>query len=516
MDYMKRKTREYEQLKGQWSQRASPEDLEFIRGNVLKDVLRTDRTHPYYAGSEDSPHLTALTDLLTTYAITHPQVSYCQGMSDLASPILAVMDNEAHAFICFCGLMKRLEGNFRPDGSLMSLKFQHLKLLLRHSDPEFYAYLVSRGADDLFFCYRWLLLELKREFAFEDALRMLEVTWSSLPPDPPETEVELLGPALEEGEREREESGEERRERHMPPPPLTPAPLDFDTYLNLSSVQETLFHLSTSHQRTRRAVSCPVSPTLQEILDLGGANVHWSPDQLSCMSNKTFVDGLSTLAAVNGFADQQLAALKGQAVQEHGLDFRRLLDASGYKEKFREDMIRWGEEKRNADPGYFCRLIVRDVPQPVWVHERVGLISELPLLHLYITEPGERREAERRGAERRGTERRGAERRGGRDERNREERRQRGEEQRGEGAERRGTERRGGRDERRQRGRRQRGEEQRGEEQRGEGQRGEEAEMRGTERRGGREERSREGRGQRGEGQRGEEQRGEEAERRKR
>ncbi|MGH0182312.1 UNVERIFIED_CONTAM: hypothetical protein FKN15_009062 [Acipenser sinensis] len=55
---------------------------------------------------------------------------------------------------------------------------------------------------------------------------------------------------------------------------------------------------------------------------------------------------------------------------EHGLDFRRLLDASGYKEKFREDMIRWGEEKRNADPGYFCRLIVRDVPQPVWVRDR--------------------------------------------------------------------------------------------------------------------------------------------------
>ncbi|XP_018604455.1 TBC1 domain family member 25 [Scleropages formosus] len=197
MDYMKRKTREYDQLKGEWATRVSPEDLEFIRGNVLKDVLRTDRAHSYYAGSEDSPHLTALADLLTTYAITHPQVSYCQGMSDIASPILAVMDNEAHAFICFCGIMKRLEGNFHPDGRLMSIKFQHLKLLLQYSDPEFYAYLVSRGADDLFFCYRWILLELKREFAFEDALRMLEVTWSSLPPDPPETEVELLGPSLE-------------------------------------------------------------------------------------------------------------------------------------------------------------------------------------------------------------------------------------------------------------------------------------------------------------------------------
>lgn len=197
MDYMKRKTREYDQLKREWIERVSAEELEFIRGNVIKDVLRTDRAHSYYAGSEDSPHLTALSDLLTTFAITHPQISYCQGMSDIASPILAVMDNEAHAFICFCGIMKRLEGNFRPDGQLMSVKFQHLKLLLQYSDPEFYSYLVSRGADDLFFCYRWLLLELKREFVFDDALRMLEITWSSLPPDPPETEVELLGPLSE-------------------------------------------------------------------------------------------------------------------------------------------------------------------------------------------------------------------------------------------------------------------------------------------------------------------------------
>ncbi|XP_015255614.1 PREDICTED: TBC1 domain family member 25 isoform X1 [Cyprinodon variegatus] len=228
MDYMKKKTREYDQLKKEWTARVSHEDLEFIRGNVLKDVLRTDRAHPYYAGSEDSPHLTALTDLLTTFAITHPQISYCQGMSDIASPILAVMDNEAHSFICFCGIMKRLEGNFRPDGQLMSIKFQHLKLLLQYSDSEFYNYLVSRGADDLFFCYRWLLLELKREFAFDDALRMLEVTWSSLPPDPPETEVELLGPLLDGDEttlckdkslvnclKDDEVQKEKQRRRHM-------------------------------------------------------------------------------------------------------------------------------------------------------------------------------------------------------------------------------------------------------------------------------------------------------------
>ncbi|GCC44587.1 hypothetical protein chiPu_0028391, partial [Chiloscyllium punctatum] len=194
MDYMKRKTREYEQLKSEWALRACPEDLEFVSGMVLKDVLRTDRAHPYFAGSEDSAHLLALRDLLVTYAVTHPRISYCQGMSDIASPILAVMDHEGQAYVCFCGIMKRLEANFQPDGLAMALKFRHLRLLLRRADPEFHSYLASRGADDLLFCYRWLLLELKREFSFDDALRLLEVSWSSLPPDPPAAEVELTDP----------------------------------------------------------------------------------------------------------------------------------------------------------------------------------------------------------------------------------------------------------------------------------------------------------------------------------
>ncbi|XP_045060190.2 phosphomevalonate kinase isoform X1 [Desmodus rotundus] len=53
--------------------------------------------------------------------------------------------------------------------------------------------------------------------------------------------------------------------------------------------------------------------------------------------------------------------------QEHGLDFQRLLDASTYKEAYRRDMILWGEEKRQADPGFFCRKVVEGVSQPVWL-----------------------------------------------------------------------------------------------------------------------------------------------------
>lgn len=40
------------------------------------------------------------------------------------------------------------------------------------------------------------------------------------------------------------------------------------------------------------------------------------------------------------------------------LDFDRLLDTSDYKEKYRPDMVKWGEEMRQKDCAYFCRKAV--------------------------------------------------------------------------------------------------------------------------------------------------------------
>ncbi|XP_064620540.1 phosphomevalonate kinase-like [Lineus longissimus] len=59
--------------------------------------------------------------------------------------------------------------------------------------------------------------------------------------------------------------------------------------------------------------------------------------------------------------------LKEQYAKEHGLDFEKLLDATDYKEKYREDMIRWGEAKRNEDPSYFCSLTTEREKRPVWI-----------------------------------------------------------------------------------------------------------------------------------------------------
>ncbi|XP_055342876.1 LOW QUALITY PROTEIN: TBC1 domain family member 25-like [Paramacrobiotus metropolitanus] len=200
LDYMKRKSKEYYDLREKCQKSIRDDQLPHISISnlVKKDVLRTDRSQKFYAGSDDNKNIVALYHILTTYALTHPSVSYCQGMSDLASPLLYVMRDEAHAYICFCGLMKRMKKNFRRDSESMMIKFEHLRRLLNYYDPEFGAYLAENDSDDLLFCYRWLLVEMKREFGFEDSLRALEVIWSSLPPDPPQGEIDLAEPQIED------------------------------------------------------------------------------------------------------------------------------------------------------------------------------------------------------------------------------------------------------------------------------------------------------------------------------
>jgi len=79
--------------------------------NVIseKDVNRTDRTHPYFAG-DNNPHLGQLHDILMTYVMYNFDLGYVQGMSDLLSPILFLMENEVDAFWCFVGFMNRIVG----------------------------------------------------------------------------------------------------------------------------------------------------------------------------------------------------------------------------------------------------------------------------------------------------------------------------------------------------------------------------------------------------------------------
>lgn len=93
---------------------------------LAKDVARTDRNLDYFQG-DDNIHLRILHDVLMTYNmfnfdlglrtirffferffVCFLSLGYVQGMNDLLSPILIIMEDEVDAFWCFAGLMSRM------------------------------------------------------------------------------------------------------------------------------------------------------------------------------------------------------------------------------------------------------------------------------------------------------------------------------------------------------------------------------------------------------------------------
>ena len=53
-----------------------------------------------------------------------------------------------------------------------------LRHLIGQIDPPLYAHLARHDALSLFFCYRWILILFKREFNFDQVLRLWEALWA--------------------------------------------------------------------------------------------------------------------------------------------------------------------------------------------------------------------------------------------------------------------------------------------------------------------------------------------------
>ncbi|XP_071826409.1 TBC1 domain family member 17-like isoform X2 [Apostichopus japonicus] len=149
---------------------------------LYKDVIRTDRIHPFFAG-EKNVHLDQLFSILMTYTQLNFDLGYVQGMSDILSPILLVMEDEVDAFWCFVGYMDnlKLEQNFDMKQEGMKNQLIQLNKLVQVIEPELYGFLQSKESSNMFFCFRWLLIHFKREFTFEDIMRLWEVMWTGLP-----------------------------------------------------------------------------------------------------------------------------------------------------------------------------------------------------------------------------------------------------------------------------------------------------------------------------------------------
>lgn len=150
-----------------------------VQSVVEKDVVRTDRGNPFFAG-DDNPNLGIMKNILLNYAVYNPGLGYTQGMSDLLAPVLCELRDEVAAFWCFVGLMQRAVFVATPTDRDMDRSLRYLRELVRIMVPRFYDHLQKhKDANELLFCHRWILLCFKREFTEGVALRMWEACWAN-------------------------------------------------------------------------------------------------------------------------------------------------------------------------------------------------------------------------------------------------------------------------------------------------------------------------------------------------
>ncbi|XP_066147309.1 TBC1 domain family member 15 [Euwallacea fornicatus] len=176
---------EYYVMKLQWKSFTKTQEDNFSdfaqrKSLIEKDVNRTDRNLDFYAG-DNNFNLQTLNDILMTYVMYNFDLGYVQGMSDLLSPILMLLETECESFWCFVGFMNKLISNFDIDQAGMKEQLGNLFTLLSFVDPGLASYLESHDCANMFFCFRWLLVWFKRELSNDEVLRFWEVLWTGYP-----------------------------------------------------------------------------------------------------------------------------------------------------------------------------------------------------------------------------------------------------------------------------------------------------------------------------------------------
>uniref|UniRef100_A0A674EMN0 Small G protein signaling modulator 1-like n=1 Tax=Salmo trutta TaxID=8032 RepID=A0A674EMN0_SALTR len=155
-----------------------PERLDLYLLNlhrIDKDVRRCDRTYWYFTPA----NLEKLRNIMCSYVWQHLEIGYVQGMCDLLAPLLVVLDDEVMAFSCFSELMKRMNQNF-PHGGAMDSHFANMRSLIQILDSELFELMQMNGDyTHFYFCYRWFLLDFKREMLYDDVFSVWETIWAA-------------------------------------------------------------------------------------------------------------------------------------------------------------------------------------------------------------------------------------------------------------------------------------------------------------------------------------------------
>uniref|UniRef100_A0A8C1SG46 Small G protein signaling modulator 1b n=1 Tax=Cyprinus carpio TaxID=7962 RepID=A0A8C1SG46_CYPCA len=142
---------------------------------IDKDVQRCDRNYWYFTPT----NLEKLRNIMCSYVWQHLDIGYVQGMCDLLAPLLVILDDEAMAFSCFSELMKRMNQNF-PHGGAMDTHFANMRSLIQILDAELFELMQQNGDyTHFYFCYRWFLLDFKREMVYDDVFSVWETVWAA-------------------------------------------------------------------------------------------------------------------------------------------------------------------------------------------------------------------------------------------------------------------------------------------------------------------------------------------------
>ncbi|XP_075052861.1 small G protein signaling modulator 2 isoform X2 [Mixophyes fleayi] len=142
---------------------------------IDKDVQRCDRNYWYFTAD----NLEKLRNIMCSYVWEHLDVGYVQGMCDLLAPLMVILDNDLLAYSCFTQLMKRMTQNF-PNGGAMDVHFANMRSLIQILDSELFELMHQNGDyTHFYFCYRWFLLDFKRELLYEDVFAVWEVIWAA-------------------------------------------------------------------------------------------------------------------------------------------------------------------------------------------------------------------------------------------------------------------------------------------------------------------------------------------------
>ncbi|KAM7139618.1 small G protein signaling modulator 2 isoform 11-T11 [Macrochelys suwanniensis] len=142
---------------------------------IDKDVQRCDRNYWYFTAA----NLEKLRNIMCSYVWEHLDVGYVQGMCDLLAPLMVILDSDQLAYSCFSHLMKRMSQNF-PNGGAMDTHFANMRSLIQILDCELFELMHQNGDyTHFYFCYRWFLLDFKRELLYEDVFTVWEVIWAA-------------------------------------------------------------------------------------------------------------------------------------------------------------------------------------------------------------------------------------------------------------------------------------------------------------------------------------------------